>query len=160
MTSGTSIFPSPAATQQRAARRTRVRVVSDTVFRVLFSVLFVVAGGMHLVAPDRVARRLAASPIAHFVTWVASPRVLVLAAGVVLLVAGLALLLGLGTRWAALALIGVLVPITITVQGGSGELGPLFKNIAILGGLIHFAVLGTGGAALERRIAFCRSGTS
>lgn len=129
-------------------------MLAETVFRVLFSLIFVVAGIMHLAAPDRVARRLAAAPLARLATWVASPETLVVVAGVVLFVAGAALLLGLGTRLAALALIAVLIPITLTVQVGAGELGPLFKNIAILGGLVHFAVLGTGGAALERRAFF------
>lgn len=54
-----------------------------------------------------------------------------------------------GAPWAAL-LIAVLLPITLTVQVGSAEgSGPLFKNIALLGGLIHFAANGAGSFAVD-----------
>lgn len=142
----------PASASSSACRR----IFAETVFRILFSSIFVAAGAMHLAFPDRVARRLAAAPLSSLVTWVAPPATLVTAAGVVLLAGGLALLFGLRTRLAAAALIAVLIPITVTVQVGAGELGPLFKNIAILGGLVHFAVVGTEGVALERHRFFER----
>lgn len=46
---------------------------------------------------------------------------------------------GYKTKWAAMVLMAVLTPITLTVQVGQiTTLGPLFKNIAILVGLLFF----------------------
>lgn len=54
-----------------------------------------------------------------------------------MLIAGLAFILGFYTRYAAIILALVLLPITLSVQVGQIEtLGPLFKNIAIMGGLL------------------------
>lgn len=56
-----------------------------------------------------------------------------------MMIAGFCLLIGYRTRWAAVALAAVIIPITLTVQVGQiHTLGPLFKNIAILGGLLFF----------------------
>jgi putative oxidoreductase len=56
-------------------------------------------------------------------------------------IAGLGLLTGFKTRWSAIILAAVLIPITLTIQVGQiTTLGPLFKNIAILGGLIFFII--------------------
>ena len=58
-----------------------------------------------------------------------------------MLIAGLSLLIGFQTKLAAIALIIVLIPITMTIQIGQiSSLGPLFKNVAILGGLLVFAL--------------------
>lgn len=65
--------------------------------------------------------------------------------GVVLVAGGLGLFFGSKTRLSSLVLIAVLIPITVTIQlEGAQTLGPLFKNIAILGGLIYFAYSGIG----------------
>ena len=58
-----------------------------------------------------------------------------------MLIAGVALLIGFKTRVSAIILIAVLIPITLTIQVGQvATLGPLFKNVAILGGLIFFSI--------------------
>lgn len=49
------------------------------------------------------------------------------------------------TRLAALALFVTLVPITLSIHIAPGHVGPLLKNVAILGGLVHFMVRGPGG---------------
>lgn len=55
------------------------------------------------------------------------------------MIAGFSLLVGYKTKWAAIVLAAVIIPITLTVQVGQiHTLGPLFKNIAILGGLLFF----------------------
>lgn len=70
-----------------------------------------------------------------------TPKTAVILSGVVMLIAGIALLIGFKTRIAAIVLIAILVPITVTVQVGQVEtLGPLFKNIALLGGLLFFSI--------------------
>lgn len=50
-------------------------------------------------------------------------------------------LMGIFTRWSALVLFLVLIPITITVQLGNGIFhGPLWKNVALFGGLLFFII--------------------
>ena len=69
---------------------------------------------------------------------------LIVGGGIALLAGGLALLVGFHTRRAAIGLMMLLIPITITVQiGRFSTIGPLFKNIAIFGGLLYFAVHGS-----------------
>lgn len=64
------------------------------------------------------------------------PSFLIITTGAVLLAGGFSLLLGIKPRWSALALMGVLIPITLTTQLSLETMGPLFKNVAIMGGLI------------------------
>jgi putative oxidoreductase len=126
---------------------------SDVVFRVLFSVIFVTAGAGHLVRPGVFVERLVAAPLGHLATSLGPPTLLVVLSGIVLLVGGLGLLLGCFTRVASALLIAALVPITVTVDlGHTNALGPLFKNIALLGGLVHFAIRGPGAYSVERAV--------
>lgn len=132
------------------------RPLAQTVARALFSVIFIGAGLNHLVRPEQVASRLEQSPQGAIVASFASPTLLVLLAGIALLAGGVALLAGFKTRLAAVGLALVLVPITLTVQVGAADAGPLLKNIAILGALLHFAVtppsgFGVDAALLSRR---------
>ncbi len=127
--------------------------VSDLVFRVLFCVIFVTAGAGHLVRPSVFVERLVAAPLGYLATSLGPPTLLVVLSGIVLLVGGLGLLLGCFTRAASLLLIAVLVPITVAVDlGHTNALGPLFKNVALLGGLVHFAVRGPGAYSVERAV--------
>lgn len=132
----------------------RLRTVAQLAFRTLFSLIFLTAGAKHLLAPDAIVGRLVKAPGAELVSALASPSLLVVLSGAVLLVGGLALLTGMLTRWAAVALIAVLIPITLTVQVGSPEgMGPLFKNVALLGGLLHWAVEGGGAFSVDTWLA-------
>lgn len=82
--------------------------------------------------------------MADFAMALGSPEVLVLLSGVFMVIGGMALLLGFQTRLASIGLILILLPITFSVQVGQwATLGPLFKNIAILGVLTFFAVNGS-----------------
>lgn len=126
--------------------------MADLVFRVLFSLIFLGAGLKHLVRPDDLLARLEAAPLAWMATAVGPPRILMALTGVVLLGGGLGLFLGCWTRGNALALIAVLIPITVVIDlGHTDNLGPLFKNVALLGGLIHFAANGPGAHGLDTR---------
>ena len=70
-----------------------------------------------------------------------SPEVAVIASGIVMLIAGIALLVGFKTKWSTILLILVLIPITLTIQVGQAQtMGPLFKNIGLAGGLMFFAM--------------------
>lgn len=121
-----------------------VNKVSVIVFRIMLSLIFIVAAVNHLFEGEKVANRLARSEMSALVTWMASPYLLVTVAGVALLIGGVGLLSGFKTRLSAILLILVLIPITLTIQVGNPEgLGPLFKNIGLLGGLIFFAVNGS-----------------
>ncbi|MFW6054086.1 MAG: DoxX family protein [Persicimonas sp.] len=116
---------------------------SRGVFRVMLSGIFIVASLNHLTKPEGVATRLENAPMGHLATALAPATTLVVLAGIALLAGGLALLAGLKTRLAALGLIAVLIPITLSVQvGDAASLGPLFKNIGLAGGLIYFAAHG------------------
>lgn len=122
-----------------------------TLFRVLFSLIFFGAGMKHVFFPQKIVDRLAESSSAEFLAAIVPLSFLVVLTGVVLLVGGVSLLLGFWTKRAALVLILVLIPITLSVQTAGGEsMGPLFKNIALLGALIHFAWFGTSGWSLDR----------
>ncbi len=114
-------------------------------FRILLSSIFLGAGLKHLLAPEKIAGRLAVAAHASWALALGSPTVLVSLSGLALALGGMALALGLFTRWAALGLALVLIPITLTVQLGNPEgYGPLLKNVALLGALIELAVTGAG----------------
>ena len=120
-------------------------------FRSLLSLIFLYSGFSHLLRPEAVAGRLVAAPFGHLATLAAPAEALVVLTGVVLLGGGVALLAGYRTRLAATLLIAVLIPITLTVQVGPETLGPLFKNVAILGGLLYFATHGAPVHSVDAR---------
>lgn len=129
-----------------------------TLFRVLFSLIFVLAGVQHVVATAKVAERLSHSSFAPLLTQFMPLETHVFLAGLVLLLGGLGLMLGAWTQKASLLLFSVLIPITITAQlGGEESMGPLFKNIALMGGLLYFSYFGTQGWKLETRFQNARA---
>ena len=97
--------------------------------------------------------RLNDSPWLDLVSAIASPSLLLTLSGGTLLAGGGALLLGLKTRYAAALLFVTLVPITFAIHIAPGHVGPLLKNVAILGGLIHFFVRGPGAFSLDERFS-------
>jgi putative oxidoreductase len=122
---------------------------SDLAFRVLFSLIFIVAGLGHFGAHEEMLARLQASPWFGLLSVLGSPSWMLQASGVSLVAGGAALLAGFQTRWAALLLFVTLIPITATVHLAPGHTGPLLKNVALLGGLIHFAVRGPGAFSVD-----------
>src|SRR5690606_28434229 len=86
-------------------------------------------------------------------SW-ADPETLVILSRIGLLAGGLMLLAGFQTKQAALLLMLILIPITITMQMGSAAtLGPLFKNIAIMGVLLFFMANGAVYYGLDQYLA-------
>ena len=88
-----------------------------------------------------------------------APGLLALLAGLTEVAGGLALALGWGTRWAALALALFLVPTTALFHNPLGleaaaahaQQLQLLKNLAILGGLVSLALQGAGPLALDAK---------
>lgn len=114
---------------------------SVRLLRVMVSLIFIVASLNHLINTDKAVARIANAKFGALGHLLGPPEFSVIASGVVMLVAGLALAVGYHTKWAAALLILMLIPITLTIQVGQmSTIGPLFKNIAILGGLLFFVL--------------------
>lgn len=124
---------------------------SDVLFRVLFSLIFLVAGLGHFVQKDVMLARLEAAPLGHLAHLFGPPDLLMTFSGVALVAGGAALALGFRVQLAAMVLFATLIPITVTTHlGDPSHIGPMFKNVALMGGLIHFAVRGTGGPRVSQ----------
>lgn len=112
---------------------------SVAVLRVMVSLIFIVASLNHLINTDKAVARIENAKFGALGHLLGPPEIAVIASGVVMLLAGIALAVGFKTKWAAILLIVMLIPITLTIQVGQmATVGPLFKNIAILGGLLFF----------------------
>ena len=113
--------------------------------------MVLIGGAGHLVREQMMLQRIEASPWFDWVNALGSPLFFLQLSGIVFILAGFGLLLGLRTRLSALALFVTLVPITFVIHIAPEHTGPLFKNIAILGALLHFFVRGGGGFSVDRR---------
>lgn len=123
--------------------------LSWMILRIFGSGIFLLAGINHLTETSRTAGRLEEAPFGFLVTSLAPAETLVVLSGVALLAGGGLLLTGYKTRYAALLLALVLIPITLTVQVSVQSLGPLFKNITIMGILVFFMVNGAPSYSLD-----------
>lgn len=138
-------------TSGREGRAAAVRV--ELVFRVATSLIFLAAGLGHLVRTDQMIERLNEAPLGAHLSAFLPVELLMVASGVVLVIGGAALAAGLRARWAAWSLILVLVPITLTSHvGHGGDPGPLLKNVALLGSLLHFATVGAGRWSIDAHL--------
>jgi putative oxidoreductase len=118
-----------------------VSYISVEILRILLSLIFIVACTNHFFNTDKVVSRIENANMGFIGKIIGTPYAVVILTGIVMLLAGVSLLLGFKTRVAALVLIAVLIPITLTIQVGQmSTLGPLFKNVAILGGLLFFSL--------------------
>lgn len=123
------------------------------VFRIFLSLIFIVAGLKHVLQSEAVTERLMNIELGQFLGSFFPPQLLIITSGISMVLAGLALILGYYTKKAALVLILILIPITITVQTqGVHTLGPLFKNIGLLGGLIYFSANGSCPYSLDQKL--------
>ncbi|WP_299392184.1 DoxX family protein [uncultured Gelidibacter sp.] len=112
---------------------------SIQVLRILVSGIFLVAGFNHLTNVEKTAQRIEQASFKGIAHFFGEPQWLIILSGIAMLGAGFLFLIGYKTKWAAVVLMAILIPITLTVQVGQiTTLGPLFKNIAILGGLLFF----------------------
>lgn len=112
---------------------------SVQLLRIMVSGIFLVAGFGHLINIEKTVQRIEMASFKGFALFFGNLELMVILSGIVMLIAGISLLIGFKTRWAAIVLLLILLPITITIQVGQiTSLGPLFKNIAIAGGLLFF----------------------
>lgn len=127
--------------------------IVEPVFRVLTSLIFIIGGLGHFGQHQTMLDRMAESPWASTVSLIGDPSLMLWLSGLVFVVAGVTLALGWMTRASALALFVTLVPVTIAIHvvPDSSHVGPLFKNIAILGALLFFWARGSGAYALDNR---------
>ena len=95
--------------------------------------------------------RMAESPWSGVVEQIGDPSTLLWLSGAVFVVFGITLALGLATRLSALVILVTLVPITVFTHVAPGHVGPLFKNIAIIGALVLLWFKGGGAWALDQR---------
>ncbi len=121
--------------------KTEVNVSSIQILRIMLSGIFIMAGINHVFFPAQVAKRLMESSVYENVLFFINAELLVSATGIGLLAGGFFLVFNRYTRIAAILLLALLIPITISVQlQGWQTVGPLFKNVAIAGGLLFFII--------------------
>jgi putative oxidoreductase len=114
---------------------------SVLLFRIALSGIFILAGVSHIMQPDQVAGRINKAAFRGFAVLFGDPYLLGLLSGYALLAFGITFLAGIFVRYSALALLLLLIPITITIQIGNGIFhGPLWKNVALFGGLLFFII--------------------
>ena len=118
-----------------------VSYLSVAILRIMLSLIFIVASTSHFFKLEQTVQRIESAHFGFMANILGTPEIAVILSGIAMLIAGIALLAGFKTRISAIILIAVLIPITLTIQvGQTATLGPLFKNIAILGGLIFFSM--------------------
>jgi putative oxidoreductase len=122
--------------------------------RTLLALIFLLSGAMKIPNWEQTAQSMEAKGL---------PMVPILL-GLTILIeigAGLALLFGCQTRWAALLLAAFLIPVTITFhnfwafEGAEMEsqMTHFLKNVTIIGGLVTLAAAGAGQYAWDAWIA-------
>jgi len=113
--------------------------LSIQLLRIMLSGIFLVAGINHLVDVEKTTQRIEMAQFKGFAMFFGTLEILVILSGIAMIIAGISFMIGYKTRWAAMVLLVILIPISITVQLGQlTTLGPLFKNVAIAGGLLFF----------------------
>ena len=126
-----------------------IRALSEPVFRVLTSLIFIIGGLGHFGQHQMMLDRMDQSPWKDWVIAIGDPSVLLWMSGAIFIIFGFLLALGFLTRLSALVLFLTLIPITISIHIAPGHVGPLFKNIAILGALFYMWANGPSGLAID-----------
>ena len=116
-----------------------VHKYSVDILRIMLSGIFIVASFNHIFNLDHAIQRMDNSTLGFLGHLFGDPSILILVTGGMMLIAGLSLLVGYEVKIVSSVLACILIAITITVQVGQlSTIGPLFKNIAILGALLLF----------------------
>ena len=121
--------------------------------RLLYSLIFVVAGFGHFTHPEIAYAAAQGIPIAS---------VLVPASGIMAIVGGLSILLGFHGKLGAWLLVLFLVPVTFAMHNFWAVKDPMMqqiqmamflKNFSMLGSALFFTQIGTGPLSLDSRRA-------
>lgn len=128
----------------------KLTALADPIFRVLTSLIFIIGGLGHFGQHAEMLDRMKESPWWGAINMIGDPNWLLWLSGAAFVVAGITLALGWMTRLSAIILFVTLIPITITVHIAPGHVGPLFKNVAILGALFLIYCRGPGHYALDK----------
>ncbi|AUC84011.1 hypothetical protein CW731_01310 [Polaribacter sp. ALD11] len=121
-----------------------VNYKSVVILRIMLSLIFIVASTSHFFNTQKTVNRIEQANMGFIGNIFGSPEIAVIISGIVMGIASISLLIGFKTRIAAMLLIAILIPITLTIQVGQmTTLGPLFKNVALLGGLLFFSINST-----------------
>ncbi len=108
----------------------------DLIFRVTLSLIFIFGGLGHFFGLQGMLERIKESPWRDQVEMIGDPTALLWLSGAAFVVFGLLLMFGRLRRLSALILFVTLVPVTVAIHIAPGHVGPLFKNVAILGALL------------------------
>jgi putative oxidoreductase len=131
---------------------------SVLLFRIALSGIFILAGVSHIMQPEQVAGRISKAAFSGFAELFGDPYLLGLLSGYALLAFGITFLAGIFVRYSAFALLLLLIPITITIQMGNGIFhGPLWKNVALFGGLLFFIINDPGSYTIINSLKKIRS---
>ena len=109
---------------------------ATAIFRCSLSLIFIVGGLGHFFQLKEMLERMGESPWREEVAMFGDPALLLWLSGGIFVLFGLLLMFGLLQRLSALVLFATLVPITLSIHLAPGHVGPLLKNVAILGALL------------------------
>jgi putative oxidoreductase len=108
-----------------------------TMLRVFTSLIFIYASTNHFFNQEKIFAKLSKTAAYQLIQNEGLFKASILLSGITMFVGGIALLAGYKNKLAALLLLGMLIPITLTVQlDNLSDLGPFFKNVAIAGSLL------------------------
>lgn len=129
------------------------KALIDPLFRLLTSLIFIIGGLGHFGQHSLMLKRMEKSPWAGTVNLIGDPSTMLWLSGIAFIGAGTTLALGWMTRASALVLFTTLVPVTVAIHvvPDTSHVGPLFKNVAILGALLLIFARGPGEFALDHR---------
>ncbi len=116
---------------------------AGAIFRWSLSLIFIAGGLGHFFQLEEMLERIGESPWRDQVALFGDPAVLLWLSGGIFVLFGLLLMFGLLQRLSALVLFVTLVPITLSIHLAPGHIGPLLKNVAILGALLLVYARGT-----------------
>lgn len=123
----------------------------DPTFRLMTSLIFIIGGLGHFGEHRYMLDRMELSPWRDVVNSFGDPSVMLWLSGIAFIVFGVTLALGFLTRLSALIILLTLLPITFFTHIAPGHVGPLFKNIAIIGALAFLWFKGGGAYSLDNR---------
>src|SRR5688500_11346302 len=110
---------------------------SFLLFRFLTSLIFFYAGIKHLTRPEGILKRVANSATYAYINQPYLFKAAIFISGIVMITGAMMLIAGYKKRVAAMVLLAILITITLTTQlEDLNDLGPFFKNIAIMGSLL------------------------